>query len=606
MLFNSYTFAVFFIAVFAMYWPLRRHVRAQNFLLLGASYVFYGWWDLRFLALIGLTTCFDYVAALVVDKGQASPRQRLKASLAFLALTFTCVVPNWSALSITRAGLVPSIDVAWGELLPTTLGLNWGCFLAAIVGVVLVNAVIHPLLVAAPEARRRKAMIALSITTNLAILGFFKYFNFFAESFRVAAFSTFGVEVSDWTLNVILPVGISFYTFQSMSYTIDVYRRQLPAVTSLSTVATYLAFFPQLVAGPIERASHLLPQFQTPRPRVFGEWHSALWLIGWGLFKKIVIADNMAIVVNEIFLPYDGSNPSSVVPDDGLRLLIGVYAFALQIYGDFSGYTDMARGVARLLGFDLMLNFRLPYFAISPSDFWKRWHISLSSWLRDYLYIPLGGNRGGNKSMYRNLMLTMILGGLWHGAAFNFILWGIYHGGIQVIYRVFFPGVDRLRDNKRKADRVLPAGASGYAPGVEQVGNHARTAFGSVARDETRPVRIQVRRAAMLFVAGVVMFHLTCFGWLLFRAQNLSTIAIFTESIVTSPFGSEAAWVAAKTTAFFACFLLIYQIAQVTSGTLDPLARRGWFVRTFAWTVLVMGILSFASAKSQTFIYFAF
>ncbi len=602
MLFNSYIFAIFYLAVFAAYWPMRRYVRAQNFLLLGASYVFYGWWDVRFLALIGLTTCFDYFAALMVDRGRVTPMQRFKAGVAFLGLTFTCVVPNWSAVALIHNGLWPGLSIDWSSLLPTTFGLQWGCFLAAIAGVALVWGVVHPLLTRMSEQRRRKAMMTLSITTNLAILGFFKYFNFFAESFRTAVDATFGIEVSDWTLNVILPVGISFYTFQSMSYTIDVYRRQLPSSDRLSTVATYLAFFPQLVAGPIERASHLLPQFEKPRERVFGDWHSALWLIGWGLFKKIVIADNMAVIVNDIFRPFDGDSPSNVVPNDGLRLLIGVYAFALQIYGDFSGYTDMARGFGRLLGFDLMLNFRLPYFAVSPSDFWKRWHISLSSWLRDYLYIPLGGNRGGSWMNYRNLMLTMVLGGLWHGAAWNFVLWGLFHGGILVLYRIFLPGVDNLRGQKRP----LPAASSGYHGGTAQVGVDVRGAFDDAAAHDGPGVAYHLRRGALLFLAGLVMFHLTCYGWLLFRAQNLTAIGVFTRGIFLSPFGSAEALAAAKTTLFYATFLLVYQIAQVTSGTLDPLAKAGWFVRTFAWTVLVMSLLAFASQKAQAFIYFAF
>lgn len=600
-LFNSYIFAAFFAIVFAAYWPLRRYWRAQNALLLIASYVFYGWWDIRFLCLIVLTTCTDYYCALMIGRGEASPASRAKASLGLLAAAFAFVTVQWEALTLARDQLRLSLHVDWGSLLPGTFDLGWGV-LVAVAALVLVANVAHPWLAALPEARRRKMFVALSAIVNLSVLGFFKYFDFFAASFSEAVSGTFGIAVSDWTLDVILPVGISFYTFQSMSYTIDVYRRDVEPTDKLSTVATYLAFFPQLVAGPIERASHLLPQFQRPRERIFGDWHTALWLIGWGLFKKIVIADNLAETVNTVFGPYDGANPSGMVPDDGLRLLVGVYAFALQIYGDFSGYTDMARGLGRLLGFDLMLNFRLPYFAISPSDFWKRWHISLSSWLRDYLYIPLGGNRGGTGMMYRNLMVTMILGGLWHGAAWNFVLWGVYHGGIQVIYRAFLPGVDNLRKSKKG----LPSQAAGYVPTKPGAGKDLRGAFNGGGTVAGPAIAHHLRRAGILFVAGLVMFHLTCYGWLLFRAQNMTAIAVFTESIFLHPFGSEAAWAAMQDVLFYGSFLLVYQLAQVLSGTLDPLARAGFFVRVTAWTILVMGLLAFASHKQQAFIYFAF
>ena len=323
-----------------LYFLTQRYFRLQNGILLIASYVFYGFWDWRFLALLFVSTVVDYNLALLIEKSE-SP----------------------------------------GE---------------------------------------RKALLAASICVNLGILGFFKYFGFFAESFA-SLLNSFGFQSSTPFFNIVLPVGISFYTFQTMSYTIDVYRRKLPATRNFFDFALFVSFFPQLVAGPIERATKLLPQVLQPRKFSQSNFVEGFYLIILGLFKKVVIADNMAPIVNYIF-----SRDVSTL--SGAEVLVGVYAFAFQIYGDFAGYTDIARGVAKWLGFDLMLNFRMPYFATSPSDFWQRWHISLSSWLRDYLYIPLGGNRQGTLLTYRNLMLTMVLGGLWHGAAWTFVAWGFFHG----------------------------------------------------------------------------------------------------------------------------------------------------------------------------------
>jgi D-alanyl-lipoteichoic acid acyltransferase DltB (MBOAT superfamily) len=318
-LFNSYIFWIFFLAVFALY-SLNRRLRWQNSVLLVASYVFYGFWDWRFLGLLFISTVIDFYVARALER--------------------------------------------------------------------------------TPEEDRRKALLAVSLGANLGILGVFKYLGFFTES-MVELLNALGVQSSLNVLEVLLPVGISFYTFQTMSYTIDVYRRQLPATSNFFDFALFVSFFPQLVAGPIERASKLLPQLLQPRTPSNSAFAEGFYLVLLGLFKKIVIADNMAPIVNAVF-------SRDVATLSGAEVLVGVYAFAFQIYGDFSGYTDIARGVAKWLGFDLMLNFRMPYFAVSPSDFWGRWHISLSSWLRDYLYIPLGGNRRRPLLTYRNLMLTMI------------------------------------------------------------------------------------------------------------------------------------------------------------------------------------------------------
>ncbi|MEL7448080.1 MAG: MBOAT family O-acyltransferase [Pseudomonadota bacterium] len=265
----------------------------------------------------------------------------------------------------------------------------------------------------------RRLWLLLSLVVNLGMLGFFKYFNFFAES-ASDLMAAFGVELSQTTLDITLPVGISFYTFQTLSYTIDVYRGKLKPRTQLLDVALFVAFFPQLVAGPIVRAATFLPQLDSVRSfaRVHGRACLALFLSGF--VKKAVVADNVAPFVDEVF-----SNPGLY---DSAALVVGACLYAVQIYCDFSGYSDMAIAVAGLLGFALPVNFRTPYLAASITDFWRRWHISLSSWLRDYLYIPLGGNRGSRLATQRNLMLTMLLGGLWHGAAWNFVVWGFLHG----------------------------------------------------------------------------------------------------------------------------------------------------------------------------------
>ncbi len=255
--------------------------------------------------------------------------------------------------------------------------------------------------------RQKKLWLIVSLCTNLGLLGFFKYCGFFVEEMG-QLMDWLGVPLSLPSLSIVLPVGISFYTFQTMSYTIDVYRDQIRPVRDFEGFALYVAFFPQLVAGPIERSTHLMPQIIKPRQLTSDGYIEGLYLVLLGMFKKVVIADNMAIIVNAVF-------QSPVSQLSGLECLLGVYAFAFQIYGDFSGYSAIARGVSKFLGFDIMVNFNLPYFAQSPQEFWHRWHISLSTWLRDYLYIPLGGNRHGTARTYRNLMVTMVLGGIWHG-----------------------------------------------------------------------------------------------------------------------------------------------------------------------------------------------
>jgi D-alanyl-lipoteichoic acid acyltransferase DltB (MBOAT superfamily) len=264
------------------------------------------------------------------------------------------------------------------------------------------------------------------LACNLGLLGFFKYFNFFVDSLQ-GALALWNIDATSWRLEIILPVGISFYTFQTMSYTIDIYRKKLKHTDCFLDFALFVSFFPQLVAGPIERASHLLPQITQKRTITRSMLKLGFTLILWGYFKKMVVADNMAVLANQIF----NMDPSRL---NIWTTTLGGLAFTFQIYGDFAGYSDIARGLCKIMGFDLMVNFRSPFFVKNISDFWHHWHISLSTWLRDYLYIPLGGNRGSKMRTRTNLMITMALGGLWHGAQWNFVIWGVYQGILLMLF----------------------------------------------------------------------------------------------------------------------------------------------------------------------------
>jgi D-alanyl-lipoteichoic acid acyltransferase DltB (MBOAT superfamily) len=346
-------------------------------------------------------------------------------------------------------------------------------------------------------------------------------------------------------------VGISFYTFQTLSYTIDVYRGRISPTRNLLDFALFVAFFPQLVAGPIERASRLLPQLARERPLTARGLASGAWLAGWGLFKKVVIADNLAPLVDEVYAP--GANPAAG------EVLLATYAFAFQIYCDFSGYTDIARGVARMFGIDLMLNFRLPYLATAPSDFWRRWHISLSTWLRDYLYIPLGGNRGGRARTLRNLMLTMLLGGLWHGAAWTFVCWGAYHGVLLVAERVW-----------RRRGRSARVGAA--------------------------------RRA--LAVAGT--FHAVCLGWLFFRADSLAGVGSLLRALGSDPhWGLALSWL--PSLGLLLLPLLLGELAMLRGDRAEVPLPVGRLARSGAVAALLLAFLLFADVRGgRPFVYFQF
>jgi alginate O-acetyltransferase complex protein AlgI len=412
---------------------------------------------------------------------------------------------------------------------------------------------------------KKRLFLSLSITTNLGLLGFFKYFNFFVENLELFL-NTIGLGLMTNRLNVILPVGISFYTFQTMSYTIDIYRGKLKPTRNLIDFALFVAFFPQLVAGPIERAKRLLPQIYRPRVVDNERLRSGLWLLFWGLYKKVVIADNMASIVESVF---DGSATGTF-----LQAYLGVFAFAIQIFCDFSGYSDVARGCARILGFELMRNFDLPYVAKNPQDFWRRWHISLSTWLRDYLYISLGGNRKGPCRTYVNLFLTMLLGGLWHGAAWNFIWWGCYHGLLLIVHRLYVRG---------------------------------RDIAGS----------IQNRRVKALQV--FVMFQFTLFGWLLFRSNRRVMVDGISrddsfKQILEMVFSFQNGWGFTMESfnlfsqvAAYASMLVIMDWLQAQSGNRYPvLAWRSQSAKAFTIAALTFTMLVWGVQTGANFIYFQF
>lgn len=404
---------------------------------------------------------------------------------------------------------------------------------------------------AGENERRRRIALWVSVATNLGILAFFKYFNFFADSLA-GLLQVVGVDTPVRHLNIILPVGISFYTFQTMSYTLDIYRRQLKPTRSFLDFAAFVSFFPQLVAGPIERAAKLLPQIEQPRTIRRGDMESGAWLVVWGLFKKCVVADNLAVLVDGVF----GAETAT-----GAAALLALYAFAFQIYCDFSGYSDIARGLSRWMGIELMLNFNNPYFAVNPKEFWARWHISLSSWLRDYLYISLGGNRRGRGRRYANLALTMLLGGLWHGAAWTFVVWGAFHGLLLVVYHAW-------------ASRFAPKGGADSGRGV--------------------------------WLRRILLFHLVCLGWLFFRAESLGQAGALLQQIFTA-FEWNGQAVNMLAALIVLCLpLWLVQELQVRTGRLDAPMELSLVPRAALLAVMILMFLALGHTGGGAFIYFQF
>jgi D-alanyl-lipoteichoic acid acyltransferase DltB (MBOAT superfamily) len=391
--------------------------------------------------------------------------------------------------------------------------------------------------------RKRRLILIVSISVNLGILFVFKYFNFFAVSLD-RFLSMFALQLGARVLNVVLPLGISFYTFHNISYIVDIYRRRVEPARRFIDFALYVALFPQLIAGPIARPAHLLPQIHNPRRITYDMFRAGAWLILLGYFKKVVLADNMAPFTERLF-----SNPHAM---HGTEVLFGLYAFAFQIYGDFSGYSDIARGLANLMGFDLALNFARPYFAANPDEFWRRWHISLSTWLRDYLYVPLGGSREGTARTYRNLLITMFLGGLWHGAAWHFVAWGAFHGALLSVHRAtsrFFARVPRT-------------------------------------------------------VSVIAFFHITCFGWLLFAVKRLSDVPLLLNNLRV-PSAVHGRYVV-MTLLLFAAPLMLMEWAEERSGTVAIVMSWPRPLRLACYASIVAVIVLCGSVERHAFIYFQF
>lgn len=494
MLFPTLDFALFFLIVFGISWELRSRPEGRKIFLLGASYVFYGYWDWRFTALLAASSLINYVAGRLI-------------------------------------------------------GLSTG-------------------------ERERKMLLGVAVALNLTILGFFKYYGFFLDSLATLLASA-GLERDLPFLEIILPVGISFFTFQGISYVVDVYRRQIEAVDSPVDVFLYISFFPQLVAGPIVRAADFLPQLKAEPRLSRGLVSLGILLIIVGLFKKMVIANYLATgLVDEVFF-----DPSIYVGPD---LALAVYGYAIQIYCDFSGYSDIAIGVAALLGYRFKWNFNQPYRAASLQEFWRRWHISLSEWLRDYLYKPLGGSHGGSLRTYRNLLLTMLLGGIWHGAAWTFVIWGLIHGTALAAERLVL------------ALKTAPATLSAVAA----------SGYGSPT---LAPVEPSARQSGILgkTIGVLVTFHIVCLAWIFFRAENIEFALAYVRGLgdwsqpgqFTRPF--LVAMVALPLAAHFLPGDLVIRMAK----RLEPVGPVGLGVLLGASVLLIEAI---APEGVAPFIYFQF
>jgi D-alanyl-lipoteichoic acid acyltransferase DltB (MBOAT superfamily) len=548
MLFNSPEFVVFVMIVYILYIMLP--FRQQNFMLLIASYIFYGWWDTRFLFLVALSTTVDYWVGLMLENRRLTRGQRLfpAAFLTISAFLFLCI--DFGTIFTTNSGRAL---VYWRSIPWVSLAIL--CYLTILYA-------LYGIFKAYADKDIRKYILGVSIVTQLGLLGVFKYYNFFMENFQ-NVLDVVGFDSQISVMHIILPVGISFYTFQSLSYTIDVYRRQFKPTDRFLDFALFVAYFPQLQAGPIERGRQLIPQLSRPRALHMLQSSSGLYLIVLGLFKKVAIADGVAPIVDQIF--------STTGYVSWIDIVIGTSLFTAQIYCDFSGYIDIARGVSKLLGIELVENFNHPYFSVNPRDFWRRWNISLSSWLRDYLYIPLGGSAGRALFVCRNLMTTMLLGGLWHGAAWNFVLWGLYQGLLLSAHRIW-------------TDLRLAAGLEQRTSGLIWMPEIVRHA-----------------------VKNVCCFIFVWYGWLIFRAHSGAQIVDFTTRLVKD-FGNldYGAGMPRLSALVGLIVLLAIELGQYWSGDTYFHRRlsgvsRGFYVASLL-TITAMGI----SNEPARFIYFQF
>ena len=479
MLFQSIEFLIFLPVVFILYWFVFKKLKIQNALVLVASYVFYGWWDWRFLILIAITSGFSYWSGLLIKSNEGKPRAQ-----------------------------------------------KWIC--------------------------------AGNIVLNLLILFAFKYLNFFSESL-VALFALFGIHL-DWvTLKIILPVGISFYTFQALSYTIDVYRKKIEPTKDAVAFFAFISFFPQLVAGPIERATNLLPQFLKPRKFDYATAVDGCRQMLWGFFKKVVVADNCAVYVNEVFGNYQGQC--------GSTLLLAAVLFTFQIYGDFSGYSDIAIGCAKLFGVRLMRNFNVPYFSRDIAEFWRSWHISLTTWFRDYIYIPLGGSRVSKVKVIRNTFIIFLVSGFWHGANWTFIAWGAYHA--ILFLPLILLGKNRKNTNIVAEGRLLPS-------------------FNELSR-------------------MLLTFALVVIGWIIFRSESIGqaweyVCGIFDASIITIPIKKK---LSLQCVIFIFSMLVVEWLQREKGHGLDLQRVKPSIVRYLIYYVIIFLVL-YNSGSQQTFIYFQF
>ena len=482
MLFNSLEFAVFLPLVFILYWfVMPKQAKFQNLLIVFSSYLFYGWWDWRFLFLILFSSLVDYIIGLQLQKSN--------------------------------------------------------------------------------NKKTRKQILLISIFVNIGTLAFFKYYNFFAQSF-VEAFTLFGKTIELSSLDIILPVGISFYTFQSLSYSIDVYKRKLEPTNDLLSFLCYVSFFPQLVAGPIERAKNLLPQFYKLRKFNYNQATDGIRQMLWGFFKKMVVADNCARYVNLIF--------DSAEDQSGSTLLLGAVLFSFQIYGDFSGYSDIAIGSAKLFGFDFKQNFAVPYFSRNIAEFWRRWHISLSTWFRDYLYVPLGGSRGSKTLALRNIFIIFIVSGFWHGANWTFVFWGFLHALLFVPLFLF-------KINRKYLDVVAQG------------------------RFFAKPKEL---------VSMLCTFSVVTIIWIFFRANSVSEAFIYITRICSRSILSIPEFIYEEKmliVLFFICVLIgVDWFGRENNHTLEHINKRfSKPVRYVFYYLLVMTIFLFG-AKDEPFIYFQF
>lgn len=479
MLFNSIEFLLFLPITFAFYWFVFKPLKWQNLFVVTASYVFYGWWDWRFLLLIALTTLCSYMSGILIQKYEGN-------------------------------------------------------------------------------RSRQKGISAANILLNLGILCVFKYFNFFGDNLT-ALFQLFGIQL-DWvTLDILLPVGISFYTFQALSYTIDVYRHKLQPTRDIIAFFAFISFFPQLVAGPIERATNLLPQFLVARSFSYDKAVDGMRQILWGLFKKMVVADNCAMAVNRIFDDYQVL--------DGMHLFLGAIFFTFQIYGDFSGYSDIAIGTARLFGINLMRNFNYPYFSRNIAEFWRRWHISLTTWFRDYIYIPLGGSRCGRWKAMRNTIIIFLVSGFWHGANWTFICWGAYHA--LLFLPLFLAGKNRKYTNVVAEGRLFPS----------------------------------LREALQMLST----FLLAVIGWIIFRAENIQQAWDYIVRMVTKFSFTMPAH--GKDPLIYIAVLLVVEWLQRDKQFGLQIENKGIFrhatVRWILYYVLFITTLLLAG-RQEEFIYFQF